>query len=101
LFSSAAETHNNATTLVPATLDVTIPNGDDSVFVDEDCIIHKTQQRHPMAVVVQSADFTWLNTPEKNDTPTLTDISISIPRGSLVAVLGKARLVWIFLLLWL
>jgi len=89
LFSSTAETQNNATTLVPGTLDVTIPNGDDGVFVDEDCIIHKTQQRHPMAVVVQSADFTWLNTPEKNDTPTLTDISISIPRGSLVAVLGK------------
>ncbi len=101
MFSSTAETHNNATTLVPATLDVTIPSGDDGVFVDEDCMIHKTQQRHPMAVVVQSADFTWLNTPEKNDTPTLTDISISVPRGSLVAVLGKARLVWIFLLLWL
>ncbi|KAH8938123.1 hypothetical protein BDL97_16G065900 [Sphagnum fallax] len=89
LFSSTAETQNNATTLVPGTLDVTIPNGDDGVFVDEDCTIHKTQQRHPMAVVVQSADFTWLNTPEKNDTPTLTDISISIPRGSLVVVLGK------------
>ena len=39
------------------------------------------------AIMVQDADFTWSN--ESDASITLSDVSLSIPEGSLVVILGK------------
>ena len=43
------------------------------------------------AIMVENADFTWCHSEEIEASITLSDISLRIPKGSLVAILGKAR----------
>lgn len=44
-----------------------------------------------IAVMVENADFTWCHSQDIEPVITLSDISLCIPKGSLVAILGKAR----------
>lgn len=47
-----------------------------------------------IAIMVENADFTWCHSQDIEASITLSDISLCIPKGSLVAILGKARFPW-------
>lgn len=54
--------------------------------------LHRNNEDMPeIAIMVENADFTWCHSQEIEASITLRDISLSIPKGSLVAILGKAR----------
>ena len=49
-----------------------------------------TQNLQGMVIVVSDASFTWCDSTKKDQqTVTLKNISLSIPRGSLVVIMGK------------
>lgn len=54
--------------------------------------LHRNNEDMPeIAIMVENADFTWCHSQEIEPSITLSDISLCIPKGSLVAILGKAR----------
>lgn len=48
---------------------------------------HPDDNAHGQAIMVQDADFTW--SCDNDASITLNDVSLSIPEGSLVVILGK------------
>ena len=48
---------------------------------------HPDEDVHGQAITVQDADFTW--SCDNDSSITLNDVSLSIPEGSLVVILGK------------
>ena len=54
--------------------------------------LHRSNEDMPeIAIMVENADFTWCHSQEIEASITLRDISLCILKGSLVAILGKAR----------
>ena len=60
-----------------------------------------TQNLQGMAIVVSDASFTWCDSTKRDlQIATLKNISLSIPRGSLVVIMGKVGLMVCHLLFW-
>lgn len=63
-----------------------VPNAISSIFSSHEGNIPE-ENAHGQAVLVEDAAFTWSN--EDDALITLTDLSLTIPQGSLVVILGK------------